>query len=112
MVEPMSKDCRGCKLKDQSRPFRCVIDKTEPKLAIKCPCQDCLVKGMCRSACLPFKDYIRLNFIGSPKVAEAMEDTVSKVNLSRTSIVIMLELTLSDVGKYMVSDKDKRHEKS
>ncbi len=53
--------CKGCLLKHKDYTYRCTLDKNEyfKNILDKCPCQVCLIKGVCRTCCLSFIQYIR-----------------------------------------------------
>jgi len=53
-------DCKGCKTKRDTKPFRttnkCIIQTNAPKR--HCPCGNCIVKPMCKNECELFHNLI------------------------------------------------------
>jgi len=67
--------CKGCYLKNPCSPYRCIIDGCAlfKKVNIeRCPCQTCLLKGMCTCFCVLFLEFVYegicTEFKGNPKM--------------------------------------------
>lgn len=47
-------ECQGCLLKQSIPLYKCTIKED----AIKCPCQLCMIKGICRNPCESFIEFL------------------------------------------------------
>lgn len=56
----MNERCRGCKLKQEDCNCICLLDENKyfKDIINKCPCQTCLIKGICESHCESFIYYL------------------------------------------------------
>ena len=58
----MTNECKGCRMYDSVK-LECKINIiTNISATEHCPCINCLVKGMCNSACEDFKNYSRISY--------------------------------------------------
>jgi hypothetical protein len=50
--------CSGCKLKHKGNFYECMMSNHIKNSELSCPCQTCLLKGLCNFYCKPFIDFI------------------------------------------------------
>jgi len=68
----MENECRGCRMYNNPMT-KCEINIVSHITDTdRCPCMDCLVKGMCDNACKDFRKYSRLSYRDGIKLYKNM----------------------------------------
>lgn len=91
----MDKLCKGCELKFENHMYICSLDSNKyfSKVINDCPCQACLVKGICKNHCMSFIDYISKVLLNIPKCKECV-DFYQRIKLVADSPTSRLDILL------------------
>lgn len=106
-----TESCKGCLLKQDDHYYRCIINKFKKHsdIIIKCPCSNCLIKGMCQDYCKLFIDYMlndAYKLFNIPKGYKPTIDMIGK-GLTRGGILMIFQIRLK-MMKLRIDDKIKR----
>lgn len=87
--------CKGCKLKNIANNCHCNLDKSKyfKDIINECPCQTCLIKGMCSQFCPLFLNYLLKGLNKIEKIDKSY--LKCKVDYVKIQIVSRLYLLLS-----------------
>lgn len=104
----MNKNCEGCGLKQKDNSFECMLDRCEPfkNIINKCPCQKCLIKGMCGKTCKAFIEFLyktldeaayeRLDEISLRMTSQKLPDVLLRLPRERALLMGQEALTYSE----------------
>lgn len=87
--------CKGCLLNDEHY-YVCSIDNSKmfKHMSEKCPCKNCLVKGMCGYCCEPFLEHVCAGHYYKLEDIEEIKSryvAVKKLSLSRKNLLIIVQ---------------------